>query len=155
MKKVSVFLSALFILFISFSSCNDAEYAANEKPKSFEERYKEIETSIKNNPEWMASIEKKAKERNIPVDSMMKLDIIWAIDDQDGKHKPEVLPVATDSVATKSYEERVKEMIEKIRNNKEWMATIKKKAEERKISLDSMLVLDARWSVDDQDGKHK
>ena len=148
----SVFLAAaIFFLF----SCNDAPVAEN-KLKTYEERYKELETGIRNNADWLASIEKKAKEKNIPLDSMIKLDVKWMLDEQDGKHKNETPAVtAADSVSKKSYDERVKEMIEGIRNNPEWFAAVKKKAEERKISLDSMLLMDARWMIDEQDGKHK
>lgn len=153
MKKLLFRFYIVSVFIAAFISCENENVA--DKPKTFEERYKELETSIKNNPEWLASIEKKAKERNIPADSMMKLDIIWAIDDQDGKHRSENQTATADTVAQKPYDERVKEMINAIKNNKEWLATIQKKANERKISLDSMLLLDARWSVDDQDGKHK
>jgi seryl-tRNA synthetase len=149
----SVLLTTAFLILFS---CNDAAVAEN-KVKTFEERFKELEAGIRNNADWLASIDKKAKERNIPLDSMLKLDIIWMIDEQDGKHKAENQPVAvTDTAAVKkTYDERVKEMIDGIKANKEWLAAIQKKADEKKISLDSMLLLDARWMIDEQDGKHK
>ena len=134
-----------FILFFSQSillfSCDDAAMG-DVKVKSYEERYKEIEASIRNNPEWLATEEKKAKEKNITLDSLLKTDVPWVIDDQDGKHN-------------KPYAQRMKEMEGSIRNNPAMLNAVTQKAKERNIPLDSMIKLDAAWMIDDQDGKHK
>lgn len=149
------FLFTFFLSSLIISSCNDSEFAGNKKNKTYEERYKELEEAIKNSTEWTASIEKKAKERNIPTDSMIKLDIIWTLDEQDGKHKPENQPPVVDTTNKKPYDERLKEIIATIRASKEWMESIAKKAKDQQIPLDSMLIQDARWMIDEQDGKHK
>lgn len=152
MKKQLI--CSILILTTVVTSCGDAEIGADNKVNTYEERYKELEQSIRGNKDWMASIEKKAKEQNIPVDSMIKLDITWTLDEQDGKHKPGTQP-APDTTNKKPYEERLKEIIASIKSNAEWMATITKKAKDQKISVDSMMVLDAKWMIDEQDGKHK
>lgn len=156
MKTISSLFLAGILIFIS--SCNNAPEAEN-KVKTYEERFKELETGIRNNPDWLASIDKKAKEKNIPLDSMIKLDISWMIDEQDGKHKPGTETAATtdssSAAGKKSYEERIKEIEESIRKNADWMNSITQKAKDRKIPVDSMIKLDAAWMVDEQDGKHK
>ena len=156
MKSLFYFL-AVALLFL-FASCNNAP-VTEAKVKTYEERFKELEAGIRNNPDWLASIDKKAKEKNIPVDSMIKLDITWMIDEQDGKHKPEnQSATAADSSSTagkKTYEERVKEFEDGIRKNPDWMNSTTQKAKARKIPVDSMIKLDAAWMVDEQDGKHK
>ncbi|MBI1780006.1 MAG: hypothetical protein HYR66_01335 [Sphingobacteriales bacterium] len=155
MRKVSALLSTLFIFSALVISCNSSEVA--DKQKTYEERYKELENNIRNNADWLASVQQKAKDRNIPLDSMIRLDIEWTIDEQDGKHKPENKPVATaiDSAGKKSFDDRVKEIIENMKHNSDWLIALQKKAADRKIPLDSMMLIDARWTVDDQDGKHK
>jgi hypothetical protein len=40
-------------------------------------------SKIKSDKEWLKKIEKKAKEKNIPLDSMIKLDAIWMVENND------------------------------------------------------------------------
>jgi len=51
--------------------------AINESRQIRINRY--IET-IKNTPDWLEKVKKKAVEKNIPLDSMIKLDAIWMAD---------------------------------------------------------------------------
>ena len=156
MKTIFYFICAGILFFIA--SCNNAPVAEN-KVKTYEERFKELEAGIRNNPDWLASIDKKAKEKNIPLDSMIILDVSWMIDEQDGKHKPGTAqPTTTNSSSAtgkKTREERIKEIEDGIRKSADWMNSITQKAKDRKIPVDSMIKLDATWMVDEQDGKHK
>jgi hypothetical protein len=47
-----------------------------------------------------------------------------------------------------NYNESIKEKIQSIYNNKNWLDLVKEKAKKKNISLDSMLYLDAKWMVD-------
>jgi len=49
-----------------------------------------------------------------------------------------------------SYAEKLKKKIEYIRSDKEWMKHIEEKASERQISVDSMLLLDAAWVLENE-----
>ncbi|MBI2731239.1 MAG: hypothetical protein HYX40_10880 [Sphingobacteriales bacterium] len=154
---MKLFVASLLSGLLLVSSCNDSPVASN-KVRTFEERFKELEEGIRKNPDWLASIEKKAKEKNIPVDSMIKLDVTWMIDEQDGKHKQQAPATTADSATganKKSYEERVREAEDAIRKNPDWLNSITLKAKDRKISVDSMIKIDAAWTIDEQDGKHK
>lgn len=55
-----------------FIPCSFNESETANKPKTYEERYKEIKNNFNKNPEWLASIQQ--KERKISVDSMLLPD---------------------------------------------------------------------------------
>lgn len=59
------------------------------------------------------------------------------------------------SEKSKTREERVKEVVEKINNTPEWKEKVAKKAEGWGMSLDSAIYNDAVWVIDDLDGLHK
>lgn len=151
MKKSTLlrFLSATLIGI----SCNNSNNAASPAPvtaapKSYEERVKEVENKIRNTPEWLSSVEKKAKDMNMSLDSMIHKDASWMIDEEDGKHNN-----AAEERA--KYEQRIKAEEDKIRANPEMMEFIKKKAEQNHNPVDLQIRMDAQWIVDEADGKHK
>lgn len=53
-----------------------------------------------------------------------------------------------DKTKTPEYYQKVKDFITFIKKDSKWMEDTKKRAEERKINLDSALVLEAMWQVD-------
>lgn len=107
MKKQLV-LSLFTAAAITFTACNNNEPAkaaepAAEAPKTYEERVQEIESKIRNTPDWLALVDKKAKERNMSLDSMIHMDAVWTVDEADGKHKnlPPAAPAAADTTQKK------------------------------------------------------
>lgn len=92
-----------------------------------------IKENIKNTPEWMNDIKKKASERKISVDEMINLDAIYIYEIE--YCKPEVTQILD---MTK----------ERIKNTKEWMDQVKIKAKERNLTEDEMLELDAKYLYD-------
>jgi hypothetical protein len=154
MKKKLMFSVLPLMFLLVFTGCKDAKDEAEAEvkiEKTYEERVKEVETSIRNSAEWMASVEKKAKEKNIPLDSMIALDARWLVDEQDGKHKdPGTTAVAPAAGNDANFEQLVKDMEEKIRNDKVWLESIERKAKERNITVDSMIKVDARFIVTEQ-----
>ena len=46
------------------------------------------------------------------------------------------------------YYDEIDKMKDYIRSDKEWMKGINQKAKDRNISIDSMIYIDAMWSVD-------
>jgi hypothetical protein len=48
------------------------------------------------------------------------------------------------------YQNKVKDLVNYIRTDEKWYGDTKKRARERGVSLDSMLVLEARWNIDHQ-----
>ena len=152
MKKKLMF-SVLPLMLVVFTGCKDVKDEAEAEikiEKTYEERVKEIENSIRNSTEWMASVEKKAKEKNIPLDSMIVLDARWLVDEQDGKHKDLGTTAVASAGTDANFEQLVKDMEEKIRNDKVWLESIEKKAKERNVTVDSMIKVDARFIVTEQ-----
>ena len=49
------------------------------KTELIQKAVREMEEKIRNSPEWMKSIQEKAMQRNISVDSMIKMDARWMI----------------------------------------------------------------------------
>ncbi len=160
MKRQFLYLLVIGTALLNFTACDDVQDKEEDEvkiEKSYEDRVKEAREAITKSPQWMADEEKKAKERGISVDSMIMLDARWMVDEQDGKHKDgagTTTGAATDT-SKGSYEQRVKNAENTIRNTPTWLAEEQKKAKERNISVDSMILLDARWVVDEEDGKHK
>lgn len=88
----TVFVSAVMI------SCNNNEAPVVKQepaPKTYEERVKETESKIRNSPDWLQSVQKKAQEQNTALDSMIHKDAVWMVDEEDGKHKPGAQPDST------------------------------------------------------------
>jgi hypothetical protein len=56
----------------------------------------------------------------------------------------------SDALRAKALQEQLElaKQINNIRSNKKWMEDIQKKARKNNISIDSMLVLDAKWMID-------
>lgn len=50
-----------------------------------------------------------------------------------------------------AYQNKVKDFVNYIRNNEQWYSDAKKRARERGVSIDSMLILEARWNIDHQE----
>ena len=48
------------------------------------------------------------------------------------------------------YRQKIEEVINRIRSDEKWMKSVKEKAKERHISVDSMLVLDAQWVIENE-----
>ncbi len=48
------------------------------------------------------------------------------------------------------YQNKVRDLVNYIRHDEKWYSDTKKRARERGVSLDSMLILEARWNIDHQ-----
>jgi len=67
---------------ITVQNRQSQEVVHEEKLKSLlrEAKIRGTIQSIYTTPEWLKAVEEKAKERNIPLDSMILLDAIWVVD---------------------------------------------------------------------------
>ena len=97
----------------------------------------DVKASIFINKEWLKEITKKAKEKNISVDSMVTVDAIW--------YMQSVLKITADESTINVRDLSIVQIKEMIRHNTQWMSEINTKAKKRGISIDSMLTLDANW----------
>jgi len=58
-----------------FKGITKPRYTIDFMKKVFKQR-----NDIKTDKNWMTNIEKKAHEKNIPIDSMITLDAIWVLE---------------------------------------------------------------------------
>ena len=89
-----------------------------------------IAEEIYKNPQWINDVKKKAKEKNITVEEMVKLDAAYVYETD--YNRPEVV-------------ELTEENKKRILNTPAWIQQIKQKAKEKNISFEEMLELDAKY----------
>lgn len=133
--RVFLFRPVLFILLICiFFSCNDP-YA----PITKEERIEGMIKNIRNTPEWITQLNKEAKEKGVALDSLVKKAAVFMIEQEDNRKK--------------SRFQRIEEIKQEIQKTPEWIGSLRKEAEEKKLPLDSLINAAAGFMVDQQDGK--
>jgi hypothetical protein len=100
---------------------------------------REIIKEIRKNKQWLADIERKAGENNVTMEEMIRRDAAYVYTTD--YCKPEVIELTNQNK-------------QRILNTKEWVASLKTKAEERGITVEEMLELDAKYIYDtEQKGK--
>ncbi len=92
---------------------------------------------IPQDKDWMEKINVQAGERSIGADSMLILSAKFMA-------KKNGYPVAESQVKDLGF------YIEKIKNDDKWLKSVEKQAVERSISIDSMLILSAKYLVKKQ-----
>ncbi|MBC7694187.1 MAG: hypothetical protein H7141_01945 [Burkholderiales bacterium] len=105
-------------------------------------RVREFVKYIKTQPKWMTDVEGRADEKNISVDSALVLEAMWHVDNQ-----PETANLVKNE-RTPEYFREVKHFVEYIKTQPKWMRDAELRAKEKKVTLDSMLVIEAMWQVD-------
>jgi hypothetical protein len=93
-----------------------------------------IENSIRNDRDWFRSMVEKSKSQSSPLSQMVRADAEF------------VFFKAYDNLDGKSAEDSIQYIRLTIRNSPEWLAIIAKKAVERNIPIDSMMMLDAIYT---------
>ncbi len=91
----------------------------------------DIKNNIQNNKNWLGQIIEKAKAKNISIEEMMDLDANWYFQFHG--------PILQD-LTLSDYKQLVY-------SSKNWIDEVTIKAEEKKISLDSAVTMDARWKM--------
>lgn len=117
---------------------------------SFEHNFPEIfkkyntirkyEEMIKSDSAWMEAIAKKTGKYYMPVDIMLKVDAEYL---SDVELKP------------KTFDEKVEDVIDVIKNDPAWLKKVSEKAEKKGLNLDEMIKLDAEYIVSEKEKKNK
>lgn len=128
-------------LHCGFWNFADESFLAFHPEKKDPKRY-DIENEIRNDREWFRFMVGKARVQQKPLEEMIRRDAEFTFFSK------------YSSLAGKSYLDSVDYMALSIKNNPEWLALVEKKARERSISLDSMVMLDAIYSYDQLKKKH-
>ena len=142
----------------------EKDFSADEF--SLTSTHTQLEAKIRNSKEMMKMIEKKALQKGIPVDSMIRLDAQWLLE----RERNAVLFVVTEANlkdfpwgfdrrleeilnlngVKKNRQQAIEEYEKKIRSSPEMMKMMETKAKQRGIGLDSMIRMDARWLLDEE-----
>ena len=95
-----------------------------------------IENDIRNDREWFRSVVNKSRVQKKPLNEIIRADAEFTFYNN------------YDNLPNKSYWDTIRYVTLKIRNSAGWLSQVAKKAHDRDIPLDSMLVLDAIYSYD-------
>lgn len=98
----------------------------------------DMKTHIREDENWMKKINAQAVENEISVDSMITAEAVWVMD------------ADAEKIVKGVKNTRLNEVKEYIKNDKAWMQQINEKSLARKISIDSMIVLDALWTIEQE-----
>ncbi len=101
-----------------------------------------IENDIRNDREWFRFMVRKARIQHRPLEEMIREDAWYTFYTNFNELKG------------KSYWDSVYHITFDIKNNAEWYAQVVKKAADRKIPVDSMLLLDAVYCYGQSKNKH-
>ena len=126
---------------------NDFIKTKNNSPE-YAQRVKDFIKYIKTQPKWMLDIENISIEKNISIDSVLVLEAKWQIDRQ-----PETAKLINNSNSNKKiyspeYLKKVNDLVAYIKTQPKWMHEAEVRAKQKKITLDSMLVVEAMWQID-------
>ena len=101
-----------------------------------------IENEIRNDRSWFRFMVNKARLQGRPLAEMIRADAEYTF------------YTNYSSLQGKNHWDTIYHIAFDIRNNAEWLAQVEKKAKDRKISLDSMLLLDAVYSYEQSKKNH-
>jgi len=137
-KGGGVYIDDFFVEVHEFNEKESKKY----ENEYFEKQIKFYENKIRQDKKWYKQIVKKAGEKGLDVDSMIRLDAIYMIK-QDEKTGIEKL-----KAESQTFEDRIKYYEEKIRQDTVWLKSIEKKAIYKNISLDEMIRIDAKYMTE-------
>ena len=135
-KSVFFFLITLTLGFSTtlLTGCSDPN-----APKSREDLIKDMVQHINDTPDWIGGLKKEAEEKKVSLDTLVIRAATYMID----KDAVAVLPRAA--------------KLEKIKKNiletPEWIGKLKKDAETKKVSVDSLVVETANYMLNVEEGK--
>ena len=111
---------------------------------------------MRNNQDWYNSLSEKAKKQNISVEEVMRNDAMYLVYQQPESCFDDLkgykLPTARNEslleyLDTNSLEVKINGIIKAIYSDSNWLNDVKKKAEERGVSLETQLRNDAIWMI--------
>lgn len=120
-----------------FGFISKALAALDKEIKPTPQEVEDYKNAILDNKEWSAQIVKAAHDMKMPVDSALKMNINYMFQ----LHGPA------------DREPTVEEIVRKIKGNPEWLAQIKKGAEEKGLNIDTAIRQNAEFVI--WEGKNK
>ncbi len=106
-----------------------------------------IKNAMRETPEWFKNLKNKAEKKGVSIEDVMDNDAQYLLYQNPENYFPELNQDIPESrnIKIESHTNPIEKIKEKMRNNPDWMESIREKAEQRGISLDSMMTNDAIW----------
>lgn len=135
-KSVFFFLTALTLGFSTtlLTGCSDPS-----APKSREELIKDMVQHINDTPDWIGGLKKEAEEKKVSLDTLVMKAAVYMID--------------KDALAALPRTAKLEKIKKNILGTPEWIGKLKKDAEVKKISIDSLVAETANYMLDVEEGK--
>ena len=105
------------------------------------------ENEIRDDSLWFENVAKKANEKGVSIEDQLRDEAIFIMD---GKAKVNDGAVDEPLKVQDPIKKDIKNLINEIRANKEWMAEIEEKALKNEISIEEQINLDAKWMLDNE-----
>ena len=121
------------------SSTEVSESESGAPEKKAPETIEEFEEVIKKNKEWMKGIEEKAAKKNLSIEEVIKADAKWMFD-----KKMKETPQA-----------QIEKIVNKIKTDSIWSHKTKIQAEERGVSFEEMVYLNAEYTYNKKKTKEE
>jgi hypothetical protein len=102
------------------------------------ESVEDWERVIRADKDWMERMKEKASKREISLDEAIVLDAQWVVSEK-AKNAPKT----------------VASVVQAIKNDDDWLSAVEKKAKERSISVDDMIIMEAEYVVAQAEKKKK
>jgi len=131
----------------SLSKINNNNLPENNVIGNIIDKVKNLINHIKSDEKWLEEIKKKAKLKNIPLDLMLVIDAFWLIKEESDSLSIKNNNNLPENKFIENDDDKVKNLINHIKSDPKWLEEIKKKAKLKNIPLDSMLVIDAKWYI--------
>lgn len=125
-------------------SQNKYSYELNKKNRKKTSEINQVRSIAWNDPEWFGKIKEQAEKLSISVDSCVKINAEFYYNEKHKNDPPLVI------APEQAMYERVLKIKAKMLDSREWYAYLVKKAADMKISIDSCIGMDARWSADQE-----
>lgn len=114
------------------------------------EEIEAMKQKMLNNPDWLAQQKEKAAKRGIPLDSLLEKDAIYMLRIE--KAKQQYIRKHPNGV-NREMRKEIRAMKTHILNTPDWLEAIKERAKDRNIPLDSMVYIEAKFMVVQQQKK--
>jgi hypothetical protein len=102
-------------------------------PEYMESHVNELENLIRNHREWFRFVVGKARKRGITLEEMIRRDAEYSFFND------------FNSIQNKNMEDSITYIAMTIKDNRDWLNAVYKKAQARKVSLEEMIDMDARF----------
>jgi hypothetical protein len=91
MKNIGNIKLIIILLVCSLQACKEPGPAVGTRAFKIQE----VIDQMKTNPEWMAMLNEKAIQQNLPLDTIMYKDAVWVVDQPSAEQVPAVADTTT------------------------------------------------------------